>query len=108
MLLGRTRNARATIRVLVINHPDFVAFRTELMEEGVFCMKASDMREVLILAIWFLTFAERDCGDQVLESHRALFLSYRCGIARLDPHSSARKKTEELSRQLGYRERLQA
>ncbi len=36
ILLGRTRSARATIRVLAINHPDFVAFRAELMEEEVF------------------------------------------------------------------------
>jgi len=36
ILLGRTRSARATIRVLAINHPDFVAFRAELREEGVF------------------------------------------------------------------------
>ncbi|MBI3756736.1 MAG: HNH endonuclease [Deltaproteobacteria bacterium] len=36
VLLGRTRNARATIQVLAINHPDFVAFRAELMEESVF------------------------------------------------------------------------
>jgi hypothetical protein len=36
LLLGRTRSARATILVLAINHPDFVAFRAELMEEGVF------------------------------------------------------------------------
>jgi len=36
LLVGRTRSARATIRVLAMNHPDFVAFRAELMEEGVF------------------------------------------------------------------------
>ena len=35
-LVGRTRSARATVRVLAINAPDFVAFRAELMEEGVF------------------------------------------------------------------------
>ena len=36
ILVGRTRIARATIRVLAINDPDAVAFRAELMEEGVF------------------------------------------------------------------------
>jgi len=36
ILLGRTRSARATIRVLAINPPDFVACRAELREEGVF------------------------------------------------------------------------
>jgi hypothetical protein len=36
ILLGRTHSARATIQVLAINHPDFVAFRAELLEEGVF------------------------------------------------------------------------
>jgi hypothetical protein len=35
-LVGRTRTARATIRVLAINDPDAVAFRSELMEEGAF------------------------------------------------------------------------
>jgi hypothetical protein len=32
----RTRSARVTIYVLAINDPDFVAFRAELMAEGVF------------------------------------------------------------------------
>jgi hypothetical protein len=36
ILVGRTRTARATIRVLAINDPDTVAFRAELMEEGAF------------------------------------------------------------------------
>lgn len=36
ILHGRTRPARATIAVLGMNDADFVAFRTELMEEGVF------------------------------------------------------------------------
>jgi hypothetical protein len=36
ILVGRTRIARATIRVLAINDADAVAFRAELMEEGVF------------------------------------------------------------------------
>ncbi len=35
ILVGRTRGARATIRVLAMNDPDFAAFRSELMEEGV-------------------------------------------------------------------------
>jgi hypothetical protein len=35
ILLGRTRIARATIRVLAINDPDAVAFRAELMDEGI-------------------------------------------------------------------------
>jgi hypothetical protein len=35
ILVGQTRTARATIRVLAINDPDAVAFRAELMEEGV-------------------------------------------------------------------------
>ena len=35
ILFGRTRIGRATIRVLAINDPDAVAFRAELMEEGV-------------------------------------------------------------------------
>lgn len=35
-LVGRTRSARATIQVLGINDPDFLAFRSELMEEGTF------------------------------------------------------------------------
>lgn len=33
---GRTRSARATIAVLAMNDPDLVAFRAELMDEGVF------------------------------------------------------------------------
>ena len=36
ILVGRTRIARATIRVLAINDPDAVAFRAELMDEGLF------------------------------------------------------------------------
>lgn len=36
ILHGRTRSARATIAVLGINEPDFVAHRAELMDEGVF------------------------------------------------------------------------
>ncbi len=36
MLVGRTRNGRATMHVLAINDPDCVAFRAELMDEGVF------------------------------------------------------------------------
>lgn len=36
ILVGRTRIARATIRVLAINDPEAVAFRAELMEEGIF------------------------------------------------------------------------
>jgi hypothetical protein len=35
-LVGRTRTARATIRVLDINDPDAVEFRAEPMDEGVF------------------------------------------------------------------------
>jgi len=35
-LVGRTRSGRATIRVLAVNDPDFVAFRAELMDEGAF------------------------------------------------------------------------
>ena len=35
-LLGLTKVARATIRVLAINDPDFMAFRAELMEEGIY------------------------------------------------------------------------
>ena len=35
MLLGLTKTGRATVRVLAINDPDAVAFRTELMDEGV-------------------------------------------------------------------------
>ena len=35
-LTGLTKIARATIRVLSINDPDVVAFRAELMDEGVF------------------------------------------------------------------------
>jgi hypothetical protein len=33
ILVGRTRVGRATIRVLAINDPDFVALRAELMDE---------------------------------------------------------------------------
>lgn len=36
ILLGRTRSARATVRVLAINHSAAVAFRAELMNENVF------------------------------------------------------------------------
>jgi hypothetical protein len=36
ILAGPTRIGRATIGVLAINDPDTVAFRAELMEEGVF------------------------------------------------------------------------
>lgn len=36
ILRGRTRSGRATIAVLGMNDPDFVAFRAELMDEGVF------------------------------------------------------------------------
>lgn len=36
ILHGRTRSARATIRVLAISAPDAVAFRAELMDEGAF------------------------------------------------------------------------
>jgi hypothetical protein len=36
ILVGRTRIGRATIRVLAINDSDAVAFRAELMDEGVF------------------------------------------------------------------------
>lgn len=35
-LFGRTRTARATVRVLAMNDPAAVAFRAELMLEGVF------------------------------------------------------------------------
>ena len=36
ILVGRTRTARATIRVLAINDLAAVAFRAELMQEGVY------------------------------------------------------------------------
>ena len=36
VLVGRTRIGRATIAVLGINRPEFVAFREELRNEGVF------------------------------------------------------------------------
>ena len=36
ILVGRTRVARATIRVLAINEPDTVELRTQLMDEGIF------------------------------------------------------------------------
>jgi hypothetical protein len=36
IFVGRTRIARATIRVLAINDPEAMGFRAELMEEGVF------------------------------------------------------------------------
>jgi hypothetical protein len=35
-LVGRTATGRATIRVLAINHPDYVALRRGLIDEGVF------------------------------------------------------------------------
>ncbi|WP_437671996.1 HNH endonuclease [Sorangium sp. So ce131] len=35
-LVGRTATGRATIAVLVLNHPDALALRAELIEEGVF------------------------------------------------------------------------
>jgi hypothetical protein len=40
LLVGRTRSARATIRVLALNAPDFIAFRAELMEEGAFWLES--------------------------------------------------------------------
>lgn len=36
VLVGRTRSGRATIAVLEMNHPDAVAVRRALIEEGVF------------------------------------------------------------------------
>jgi hypothetical protein len=36
IMVGQTRTGRATIQVLAINDPDAVAFRAELMLEGVF------------------------------------------------------------------------
>jgi hypothetical protein len=36
ILIGRTPRGRATIEVLAINDPDFVAVRRQLMEEGSF------------------------------------------------------------------------
>lgn len=36
MLIGLTKTGRATVRVLAINDPDAVAFRTELTDEGVY------------------------------------------------------------------------
>ena len=36
MLIGLTKTGRATIRVLAINEPDAVAFRADLIEEGVY------------------------------------------------------------------------
>ena len=36
VLCGRTRSARATIEVLAVNAPDFLAFRAELIDEGAF------------------------------------------------------------------------
>ena len=44
LLMGRTRSARATIRVLAVNAPDFTTFRAELMDEGAFG-PASDTRQ---------------------------------------------------------------
>lgn len=41
VLLGRTPIARATIDVLTINHPDYVALRDSLIAEGVFPPKIS-------------------------------------------------------------------
>jgi hypothetical protein len=39
-LRGRTRSAAATIAVLAINDPDFLAFRAELIDEGIFWSSA--------------------------------------------------------------------
>jgi hypothetical protein len=36
VLVGRTRVGRATVRVLAVNDPNRVAFRAELMDEGVY------------------------------------------------------------------------
>ncbi len=36
VLIGKTRVGRATIAVLGINRPDYIDFRQELIEEGVF------------------------------------------------------------------------
>lgn len=36
ILRGRTRSGRATVQVLAINDPNFVAFRAELMDGGEF------------------------------------------------------------------------
>ncbi|MGZ3493056.1 MAG: HNH endonuclease, partial [Gemmatimonadaceae bacterium] len=36
IIVGRTRAGRPTIRTLAMNDPDAVAFRSELMEEGVY------------------------------------------------------------------------
>lgn len=36
VLVGRTRVGRATIHVLAMNAPDFLAFRAELIDEGVY------------------------------------------------------------------------
>ena len=36
MLSGLTKTGRATVRVLAINDPDTVSFRSELMDEGVY------------------------------------------------------------------------
>lgn len=44
MLVGRTAIGRATIAVLMINHPDALAVRQELLEEGVFPPHARDRR----------------------------------------------------------------
>ncbi|HEV7223267.1 MAG TPA: HNH endonuclease [Pirellulales bacterium] len=40
VLRGRTRSAAATIAVLAINDPDFLAFRAELIDEGIFWSSA--------------------------------------------------------------------
>lgn len=39
MLEGRTAIGRATIRVLAMNAPDFLAVRTALIEERVFLLE---------------------------------------------------------------------
>ncbi len=36
LILGLTRTGRATIQTLAVNDPDSVAFRAELMDEGVY------------------------------------------------------------------------
>src|SRR5438552_11763387 len=43
-VVGRTRIGRTTIRVLAMNDPDFVAFRAELMEEGVYGLPGSSFK----------------------------------------------------------------
>jgi hypothetical protein len=36
LLVGRTQTGRVTVAVLGINHPEYVAFREELANEGLF------------------------------------------------------------------------